>query len=208
MSSWDLRYNSRNYIFGKEPSQFLTQRESLFQPGQVALMVADGEGRNGVFLAGKGLRIHSVDGSTVALRKAKRLADEAGVQMVIEQADVMDWSWYENAYDHVVGIMIQFADPNQRETLFANMKRALKPGGLFHVHGFHVDQIQNNSGGPRDPDHLYTRELLTAAFDDFEIVELSEETRTLDDGPAHSGPAALINLVARKPKSDGSADSE
>src|SRR5690554_5562091 len=118
MNSWDMRYANKNYLFGRGPSHFLIERESYFQPGQVALMVADGEGRNGVYIAQHGLRVHSVDGSTVALRKARKLAEETGVQLVFEQADVTDWTWYEDSYDHVIGIMIQFADPETRSKLF------------------------------------------------------------------------------------------
>lgn len=199
MNSWDMRFASKNYLFGKEPSHFLTERESYFHPGEVALMVADGEGRNGVYLAKLGLRVHSVDGSTVALRKAKRLADEVGVQLVLEQADVTDWTWYENAYDHVVGVMIQFADPEARVSLFENMKNALKPGGHLFLHGYRPEHLPHGIGGPRDPAYLYTEAMLRESFHDFEIIELTTEDREVDDGVAHRGDSALINLLARKP---------
>ncbi len=200
MNSWDMRYANKNYLFGKEPSHFLTERSSYFQPGQVALLVADGEGRNGVYLAKQGLRVHSVDGSSIALRKAKKLAYEAGVQLVLEQADVTDWTWYENAYDHVVGIMIQFADPEIRPKLFENMKNAVKPGGYLLLHGYRPEQVELGTGGPPDPDHMYTEEMLREAFSDFEIIELTEEDREIEEGKGHRGQSALINLVARKPQ--------
>lgn len=199
MNAWDQRYANKEYLFGREPSHFLTERQQYFQPGQVALMVADGEGRNGVYLASLGLRVHSVDGSSVALRKAKRLADEAGVQLVLEQADVLDWTWYEEAYDHVIGIMIQFAEPAARKALFANMKRAVKPGGYLMLHGYRPEQVALGTGGPSNPDLMYSEELLRESFADFEIVELTAENRLLEDGVAHRGESALINLVARKP---------
>ena len=201
MNSWDMRYANKNYLFGKEPSHFLTERESYFQPGQVALMVADGEGRNGVYLAQRGLRVHSVDGSTVALRKARRLAEESNVQLILEQVDVTDWTWYQDSYDHVVGIMIQFADPEVRTKLFHDMKSAVKPGGYLMLHGFRPEQVELGTGGPSNPDYLYTEELLRDAFADFEIIELTEENRVVEDGVAHSGESALINLVAKKPQS-------
>lgn len=199
MNSWEMCYRNKSYLFGKEASHFLTERSQYFQPGQVALLVADGEGRNGVYLARQGLRVHSVDGSTAALRKAKRLADEAGVQMVLEQADVLNWTWYENSYDHVVGIMIQFAGPEERPALFANMKNAVKPGGYLTLHGYRPEQVALGTGGPGNPDYMYTSEMLRKAFSDFEIVELTEENRDVQDGVAHRGESALINLVARKP---------
>ncbi len=199
MNSWDMRYSNKNYLFGKEPSHFLVEREQYFQPKQVALMIADGEGRNGVHLAKMGLRVHSVDGSTVALRKAKKLADESGVQMVLEQADLTDWTWYHDSYDHVIGIMIQFADPDTREKLFANMKSAVKPGGYMMLHGYRPEQVALGTGGPGDPDYMYTEEMLGDAFADFEIIELSSEDREVQDGVAHRGNSALINLIARRP---------
>lgn len=199
MNAWDQRYAGKNYLFGQEPSHFLTERRHYFLPGQVALMVADGEGRNGVYLARLGLRVHSVDGSSVALRKAKRLAEEAGVQIVLEQADVLDWTWYEDSYDHVVGVMIQFAEPIAREELFVNMKRAVKPGGYLMLHGYRPEQVALGTGGPSNPELMYTEDLLRELFADFEIVELTSENRTLEDGTAHRGESALINLVARKP---------
>src|SRR5699024_693928 len=121
MSSWNQRYASEDYLFGREPSHFLVERKSYFEPGQVALMVAEGEGRNGVYVAQQGVRVHAVDDSMVGLRKAKKLADEAGVDMFIENADLFDWIWHENSYDHVIGIFIQFANPEQRVELFQNM---------------------------------------------------------------------------------------
>lgn len=199
MNSWDMRYANKNYLFGKEPSHFLTERSDYFQSGQVALMVADGEGRNGVHLAKQGLRVHSVDGSTVALRKARKLAEEEGVQPVFEQADVTDWTWYEDSYDHVIGIMIQFADPNSRTKLFENMKNAVKPGGYLMLHGYRPEQVELGTGGPSDPEHMYTEELLRDAFSNFEIIELTSENRLVEDGVAHRGESALFNLIARKP---------
>lgn len=199
MNSWDMRYAIKNYLFGREPSHFLTERKRYFKRGQVALMVADGEGRNGVYLATLGMRVHSVDGSSVALRKAKKLADEAGVQLVLEQADVTNWTWYDNAYDHVIGIMIQFADPDSRPDLFENMKNAVKPGGYLMLHGYRPEQVKLGTGGPSDPDYMYTEEMLRSAFGNFDIVELSSEDRLVEDGVAHRGESALINLIARKP---------
>lgn len=199
MSYWDQVYTGAGYRFGKEPSHFLLERGEYFCPGQVALMIADGEGRNGVHLARLGLRVHSVDGSAVALRKARRLADEADVQMVLEQADVLNWTWYEDAYDYVIGIMIQFADPESRIDLFANMMSAVKPGGLLMLHGYRPEQVELGTGGPPDPEYMYTEALLHDLFSDFEILELTSENRHVEEGAAHRGESALINLVARKP---------
>lgn len=199
MTSWNQRYATDDYLFGREPSYFLVERKSYFQPGQVALLVADGEGRNGVYVAQQGVRVHSVDDSMVGLRKAKKLADEAGVDMFIENADLFDWIWHESSYDHVVGIFIQFANPEQRVDLFHNMVNALKPGGHLLLHGYRPEQVELGTGGPPLPDHMYTEELLREAFSELEIIELTEENRVVEEGIGHRGESALINLVARKP---------
>lgn len=200
MTSWNKRYATEEYVFGREPSYFLVERKSYFKPGQVALLVADGEGRNGVYVAQQGLRVHSVDNSMVGLRKAKKLADEVGVDMFIENVDILDWTWHEDSYDHVVGIFIQFATPEQRKDLFANMVRALKPGGHLLLHGYRPEQVELGTGGPPNPDHMYTEEMLREAFGDLEIIELTEEDREIEEGKGHRGQSALINLVARKPQ--------
>lgn len=194
MNMWDARYRGSEYLFGREPSHFLLERSQYFQSGQVALLVADGEGRNGVYIAGLGLRVHSVDGSIVALRKAKKLADDVGVEMVIENADLFDWTWYENAYDHVIAIMAQIAGGKMRSELLGHMKRAVKPGGTVMLHGFRPEQVELGTGGPGDPDFMYSEEFLREEFADFEMLELSQEDR-----PGGGGMQALISFVARKP---------
>src|SRR5699024_9145627 len=123
---------------------------------------------NGVYVAQQGVRVHSVDNSMVGLRKAKKLADEVGVDMFIENVDILDWTWHEDSSDHVVGIFIQFATPEQRKDLFANMVRALKPGGHLLLHGYRPEQVELGTGGPPDPDHMYPEEMLREAFSDFE----------------------------------------
>lgn len=199
MNPWDKRYATSEYIFGREPSRFLVEREHYFKPGQVALMIADGEGRNGVYLARLGLRVHAVDSSSAALRKARKLAEEAGVQPVFELADVTNWEWYQDAYDHVIGVMIQFAEPSVRAQLLSDMKSAVKPGGYLMLHGYRPEQVELGTGGPPDPEFMYTEELLRDAFSDFEIVELISEDRVdLDDSGAER-LSALISLVAQRP---------
>lgn len=189
-----MRYRGSDYLFGKEPSHVLLERSHYFTAGQVALMVADGEGRNGVYLAQLGLKVHSVDGSIVASRKAKKLADEVGVEMVIENANVLDWDWYDNAYDHVVGIMCQIVGGETKHELFDHMKGAVKPGGYVLVHGFRPEQVELGTGGPGDPEFMYASDMLRDAFSGFEILEISEEDR-----PGGGDMQALITLVARKP---------
>ena len=109
MSNWDERYSAPGYLFGKEPAAFLANRADHLTPGLKGLAVADGEGRNSVFMAEKGVAVTAIDASEVALEKARGLAAERGVEIDFRAVDVLHWDWPEAAYDLVVGVFIQFA---------------------------------------------------------------------------------------------------
>jgi 2-polyprenyl-3-methyl-5-hydroxy-6-metoxy-1,4-benzoquinol methylase len=148
---WDERYAADHYIFGTAPNVFLASQAALIRPGLRALAIADGEGRNGVWLAEQGVRVHAIDFSAAALEKARKLAAERGVELEIEQADVLAWAWPEAAYDLVVAIFIQFAPPPERERIIAGIRRTLKPGGTLILQGYTPKQIEYGTGGPPAP---------------------------------------------------------
>ena len=199
MSFWDERYQGEAYLFGEAPNAFLAAQAHRLRPGLSALAVADGEGRNGVWLAEQGLDVLSVDSSPVAQAKAARLAHARGTTLRLEEVDLAGWTWPDAQFDLVAAIFIQFAGPELRDQIFAGLKRALKPGGLLLLEGYRPEQIANGTGGPRVPENLYTEALLRAAFSDFEIVELSAYDAVIAEGAGHSGQSALIDLVARRP---------
>lgn len=196
---WDKRYAQDDYVFGVAPNAFLASQAGRLIPGWRALAVADGEGRNGVWLAQQGLSVLSIDNSPVALAKARRLADERGVSLTFERADLATWSWPEGEFDLVAAIFIQFAPPELRGAIFANLGRALKPGGLLLLEGYRPEQIAYGTGGPPIAENLYTEPMLRAAFADLEIVELRAYDAPIHEGAGHDGMSALIDLVARKP---------
>ncbi len=196
--SWDQRYASDEYHYGVEPNAFLVREAHRIAPGAHVLAVADGEGRNGVFLAGKGALVHAVDASPVAIEKAKRLAADRGVTLDHQQVDLLAWDWPVAAYDAVVGIFVQFVNPEDRPTFFRNMERALKPGGVLLIEGYGPGQIAYGTGGPRHAPQLYTVDLLRAAFADMQIEVLSAYDAVIEEGTAHSGMSALVDLVAIK----------
>jgi len=198
MSIWDERYAQDGYLFGTEPNAFLASQRHLLKPGMSCLAVADGEGRNGVWLAQQGLQVLSVEASAVALEKAKRLARQRGVNVEFEQADLAHWRWGEDRFDVVAAIFIQFAPPALREQMFAGIKRCLKPGGLLLLQGYTPRQLEHKTGGPSQAENLYTEALLRKAFGDMEIAYLREHDDQVSEGAGHSGMSALIDLVARK----------
>lgn len=197
---WDKRYSAPEYIFGVEPNAFLLSAKTRFAPGMRVLDIACGEGRNSVWLAEQGCVVTGVDVSPLALAKARALASARGVDIVFEETDLRRWDWPEAAFDAVVSIFIQFAAPEGRGRLFDQMARALVPGGLLLLQGFTPAQLHYSSGGPKEVSHLYTKEMLGALLASFEVEQLREYEAELHEGSKHSGRAALIDVIARKPK--------
>ncbi|MFV2093074.1 MAG: cyclopropane-fatty-acyl-phospholipid synthase family protein [Hyphomicrobiales bacterium] len=196
---WNRRYEAEGYLFGREPNSFVKAQAHLFEPGQAVLSIADGEGRNGVFVARQGARVTSVDFSAPAQKKARALAKEFGVQITFEQGDVFELREPAGDYDIVLAIFIQFAAPDQRAMLFDNIKRLVKPGGLVVMQGYRPEQLAYKTGGPPMAENMYTSELLHTAFADFEIQHLEEHDTIVDEGSGHAGMSALIDMIAKRP---------
>ena len=197
--AWDARYRCEGYIFGIEPNVFLASQEKHLTTGARVLAVADGEGRNGVWLAQRGCKVCSVDISPVAVAKAKKLAIDRKVHIEFAIADLMEWEWPAAVFDVVACIFIQFSSPRMRKKLFDGFWRTLRPGGVVIMEGYGVKQLQYTSGGPRELENLYTPQILRDAFAGWEMLLLREYDAVLDEGPKHRGMAALIDFVARKP---------
>jgi cyclopropane fatty-acyl-phospholipid synthase-like methyltransferase len=198
LDRWQGRYATPDYLFGTAPNAFLESQAHLLRKGQSALAIADGEGRNGVFLAEQGLDVLSIDFSPLAQAKVRKLAAERGVTLRVEQADMTAWTWRDEAFDVVAAIFIQFASPEQRAGIFAGIKRTLKPGGLLLMQGYGLKQLEYKTGGPSDAPRLYTRELLEKAFGDFSSLDIREHDSVLKEGNHHVGMSSLLDVVARK----------
>jgi SAM-dependent methyltransferase len=192
---WEGRYAPENYLFGTAPNAFLTRQRGRLPKSGRALSIADGEGRNGVWLAEQGLDVLSLDFSTRAQIKAQALAASRGVKITTEAVDLANWEWPADAFDVVVAI---FAQPLERTRLFAGIRRAVKPGGLVLVEGYPPKQLEYGTGGPGEVERLYTREHLETGFAGFSSVEISEYDAEIYEGDGHGGMSALIDLVATK----------
>ncbi|MDE1971822.1 MAG: class I SAM-dependent methyltransferase [Hyphomicrobiales bacterium] len=197
LERWETRYRPPDYLFGKEPNAFLKSQASRLRPGQKALSVADGEGRNGVWLAEQGLDVLTVDFSDTALAKARALARERRVTIATEVADLTSWRWPRAAFDVIVAIFIHF-EGAERDTFFANLKAALKPGGLLLMESYRPAQLDYRTGGPPQVDLMYTREILQKAFGDFAELDIREHDSVISEGTAHVGMSALIDLIGKK----------
>lgn len=195
---WNARYSAPGYLFGTEPAAFLRTQAERIPRGARVLCVAEGEGRNAVYLASLGHPVIAFEPSEVAREKARRLADEKGVEVDWRDADVESWDW-SLPFDAVVAVFVQFAPPALRTRLFAGLDEALRPGGILLLHGYAPRQVDYGTGGPPDRANMYEIPMLEEAFEGFEIELARDYDAEIEEGPGHSGRSALIDFVARKP---------
>jgi SAM-dependent methyltransferase len=195
---WEERFATPDYVFGTEPNAFLKAQAGLLPKSGKALAIADGEGRNGVWLAEQGLDVLSVDFSPTALAKAKALARQRGVTVRTMQADIIAWDWPSAEFDVIVGIFFQFVGPPERARIFAGIRKALKLGGLLLLEGYGPKQLEYKTGGPSELENLYTEELLRAEFAGFSELGVKSYDSMMSEGIRHVGMAALVDLVGRK----------
>lgn len=197
---WDRRFSAAHgLLFGEAPNQWLATQQSWIAPDGKVLCVADGEARNGVFLAGNGRRVTSFDVSPVAVDKARALAAERGVTLELAVCGIDDWAFEADAYDAVVAIYVQFATPAQRTRMFDGFRRTLKPGGVLVIEGYGLRQLRYRTGGPGIAENLYTSAMLAAAFPGWEILSSRDADVDLQEGTAHVGLSHVVSAVFRRP---------
>jgi len=195
---WEKRYAAPEYLYGTEPNAFLKAQANLLPKTGKVLAVADGEGRNGVWLAEQGLDVLSVDFSPKAQAKAKALAARRGVAVRFVEADVTAWDWPTAEFDVVAVIFIQFCGPPERRRIFAGIRQALKPGGLLLLQGYRPEQIAFATGGPSEVENLYTEAMLREEFGSFGKLDTRIHDSVVSEGARHSGMAAVVDLVGWK----------
>ena len=198
IQTWNSRYDRDDYIFGTEPNHYLLKYKAYFKAGMSALAVADGEGRNSVWLAKQGLITSAFDISCIGVEKARQLARAENVEVNFSVADCQSWDWDAQKFDIIAAIFIQFADPVMRKKLFSQMIGALNSGGIIILQGYTPKQLKYKTGGPGLIDHLYTEDLLRKEFSDLEFINLSVYDAELKEGSQHAGMSALIGMVAKK----------
>ena len=196
---WNERFDKKEFIFGKEPNEYLVDQASQYlKPKSSVLCIADGEGRNGVWLAKQGMQVTGFDVSDIALAKANQFAADNNVNIQYSLSDTDGFDWQVKAYDAVVGIFIQFADPEMRARIFRQVHQTLKPGGLFILQGYTPKQLEYKTGGPSLIEHLYTEEMIRELCQGFEVLDLQCYEKELSEGARHTGMSALLGMVAKK----------
>ena len=198
---WDKLYQRREYVYGTAPNQYLLQHAALFQPGMKIFMAGDGEGRNGVWAAARGMHVLSAERSPWGIAKAMRLARRHQVRVTFECCDLLDWDWPQEEFDAAVAMYLHLP-PVERRQVHRNLVRCLKPGGFLLLEAFKRRErgerisAEHVSGSN---DSLFTAALLAQDFCCLQFMELLESAITLDEGSLHQGCAEVVRMVARRP---------
>lgn len=198
---WDERYSTEDYAYGKTANTFLQAQVQQLQqvPNGKVLSLAEGEGRNAVFLAQQGFAVTAVDGSKVGLQKAQRLAEELGVTITCIQADLSEFDPGESQWDAIISIFCPMP-PALRQVLFPRIRRGLKPGGKFLLEAYTPEQLSFGTGGGNDAETMLTRDILSQALAGYTFQHLAELERDVVEGQYHTGRAAVVQVLAQKPE--------
>jgi len=192
---WNDRYKVSEYIYGIEPNEFV--KDNMQYIGNKVLLPADGEGRNSIFLAKKGKDVSSFDGSSVAVKKALLLAEQnkVSINAIVSMAD--EFNFDQNHYDTIILCYFHMS-PELRINIHQKCIKALKIGGTIILEGFSKEQLEYKSGGPKDFDMLFSKEIITDDFKDLEKIKLSKELVELNEGKYHQGPGSVIRFIGKK----------
>jgi 2-polyprenyl-3-methyl-5-hydroxy-6-metoxy-1,4-benzoquinol methylase len=193
---WNDRYAGEEFVYGKEPNEFFKSELSNLPPGKL-LLPCEGEGRNAVFAARQKWTVDAFDQSEKGKEKCLSLADQYKVTVTYTIADAMEIELEENKYDVIALIFAHFPSAIRKQ-FHQKCINALKPGGLLLLEAFNPLQLNNQSGGPKDPDMLYTADLLQKDFANLNIKYLEELSVDLSEGKHHSGKGDVVRLLATK----------
>jgi predicted O-methyltransferase YrrM len=194
---WNEKYGQVDFLYGTHPNEFLRSQMHRLPTGARVLVLGDGEGRNGVWLAEQGFEVTSIDFSAVGCEKARRLAAERQVGLRVHCADLTEWNWEEDEFDAVVLIYLHF-EPNARREIYRRGVAGLRSGGLFVVELFHPRQLAYQSGGPKRADMLVRASDLSQDLPGLDWLILAEGKVLLDEGPGHQGPGFVTHGVGRR----------
>ena len=197
--AWDARYAAQPWMFGQAPNRYLESWGPRLPARGRALALGDGEGRNGVWLAERGLEVTAVDWSATGLGRATALAESRGVRLATHAADLVQWSWPDAGFDLIAWIFLHLP-PADREVVAARAVQALAPGGMLVLECFSPAQNGRRSGGPREPALLWTRAMADTAFAGLDTLECLEGGVLLQEGPKHQGVAEVVRGCWRKPE--------
>lgn len=195
-SFWDVRYNTEQYVYGKEPNSFFATQIDQSAPGRL-LLPGEGEGRNAVYAATKGWAVDAFDQSGTAKEKALKFASEKMIQINYNVCPLEDFNFKPNHYD-LAALIYFHTDVSSRKYLHKKIYESLKPGGILILEAFHKEQLNNNTGGPKSLDMLFDEEELSIDFASFDRLSLEKQVIILNEGPFHQGEATVIRYTGKK----------
>lgn len=196
---WDERYSEPGYFYGIAPNDFLAENAAdCWSSNAEILCVAEGEGRNAVFLAELGFHVTALDISTVGLRKARRLAAERGVDVHCVVADIREYDLGVERWDGIVSIWCHMRE-QRRVQFHRSVVSALRPGGTLLLESYSPKQLELETGGPRQAEYLMTLPSASHELAGLELVHAEERFREIREGRHHDGPGAVLQVIARKP---------
>lgn len=193
---WDERYATEEYAYGTQPNKFLEENFQQLPKGKV-LSLAEGEGRNAVFLAKQGYSVTAVDGSIVGLNKAGKLADENGVFIECIHADLADYDLGENKWDGIISIFNPLPS-SLRKPLYKKVVTALKRNGVFLVEAYTPEQVKHGTGGGNSVDTMQSKQTLNEELAGLEFCHLIELEREVIEGTYHTGTGAVVQAIASR----------
>jgi SAM-dependent methyltransferase len=193
---WDERYSTEEYAYGEDPNEFLKYNFNAIPRGRV-LSLAEGEGRNAVFLARQGYTVTAVDGSQVGLSKARKLAEKNGVEIELVHADLAEFDIGENRWDGIVSIFCPLPSALRKE-MHKKVVAGLKPGGVFLLEAYTPDQLRYGTGGGKSADTMTSKESLLRELDGLTFSRLIELEREVIEGTYHTGLGSVVQAIATK----------
>lgn len=193
---WNERYGNEEYAYGKSPNAFLKQELVKLEPGKI-LFPAEGEGRNAVFAARLGWDAHAFDPSIEGKKKAELLAAKNKVTINYELAGYQDVSYPTESFD-CIAFTYTHMPSELRKVTHKKLSTFLKPGGTIIMEAFSKQQIDKNTGGPKNIDFLFSEAELKKDFSEFSEIKIIETDTRLDEGPYHQGIASVVRLMGRK----------
>lgn len=198
---WDSRYSDEDFAYGEQANVYFKEQIQKIKAGKI-LCPAEGEGRNAVYAATLGWESYAFDQSEEGYKKALALAQKNKVTINYLVGEIDKLSYPENSFDAIVLVYAHFP-PHVRKQYHQIISRYLKPGGTLILEGFSINNLelsqnQEASNGPKNPEMLFTEEMIKDDFKNYEIIDLKEEHITLDEGKYHQGEAAVIRFVGKK----------
>jgi SAM-dependent methyltransferase len=194
---WDDRYANDEYFYGTAPNDFLRDNAARIPKGRV-LCLADGEGRNGVWLAEQGYDVTSVDLSAVGLEKTQKLATSRNVRINTVQADLGEYEIQPDSWSGVVAIFSHLP-ALVRHRLYPRVVAGLRSGGVLLLELYTPKQIEFGTGGPRDLDLLASLEDLRQDLGGLQFEIAQELEREIHEGDHHFGKSAVVQILGIKP---------